>query len=141
MLVRCLKPTSTCYHKYGARGITVCDRWLKDFSAFFNDMGPKPTPEHTLDRKDNNGNYEPHNCRWATLVEQANNKRNNRRVIYRGQEMTLPDAVRAAGNIVSNGTAQCRIVTSQWTVETAVETPPKFRREPGTRKIIREAAA
>ena len=67
------------YRLYGERGITVCDRWLgsKGFANFLTDMGEKPSPQHSLDRKDNDGNYEPSNCRWATKREQAYNKRNN----------------------------------------------------------------
>jgi hypothetical protein len=64
------------YPDYGGRGITMCDRWMNSLAAFLADMGPRPSPKHTLDRfPNNNGNYEPGNCRWATWTQQAGNRR------------------------------------------------------------------
>jgi len=75
MIYRCTKPSHPKYNDYGRRGITVCDRWLRSFDMFVKDMGVKPTKLHSLDRRNNDGIYEPFNCRWATMKEQQNNKR------------------------------------------------------------------
>lgn len=67
-------PNNHAWDRYGGRGIRVCDRWLNDFPAFLADMGPKTSPKHSIERKNNDGNYEPSNCVWATPIEQARNK-------------------------------------------------------------------
>lgn len=77
MKQRCYWPKNAYYDRYGGRGITVCERWLNSFTNFIEDMGPKPSIELELDRKDNNGNYEPDNCRWATSRTQKLNRTTN----------------------------------------------------------------
>lgn len=72
---RCSNSKNPKYKDYGGRGISVCDRWTECFQNFIDDMGVKPSPKHSLDRIDNDGNYEPGNCRWATAKEQRNNQR------------------------------------------------------------------
>lgn len=98
MKARCLNPENSNYGDYGGRGITVCDRWLNSFERFYADMGPRPTPWHSIDRfPDNNGNYEPGNCRWATKTEQSNNQRTNRLLTSAGQTRTIAEWSRISG--------------------------------------------
>lgn len=88
MLQRCTNPSNPKFYLYGGRGITVCRRWQNDFANFLADMGEPPVGL-TLDRKDVNGHYEPGNCRWASQREQQNNRSNNRRIEWRGQNLTI----------------------------------------------------
>lgn len=75
---RCYNKNNINYPYWGQRGIVVCDRWRDSFEAFLEDMGPRPTPKHSIDRIDNDGNYKPGNCRWATMSEQSLNRRGSR---------------------------------------------------------------
>lgn len=90
MLGRCFQPSTFQFAQYGGRGIT-CDVSWKIFTNFHNDMGEPPTPKHTLDRINPNKNYFKENCRWATRKEQANNRRNNRILEYKGENKTVSE--------------------------------------------------
>ena len=91
MLFRCSNPAAKEYKHYGGRGIKVCERWRESFAHFLSDMGRRPSGT-TLDRfPDNDGNYEPGNCRWATSIQQARNRRNTPTVDFNGREISLPE--------------------------------------------------
>lgn len=123
MLGRCLNKASTTYAKYGARGISVCERWRK-FENFFNDMGECPLA-HTLDRIDSRGNYEPNNCRWATMKEQQNNRLNNRHITYAGETLTLMQWAEKVG--IKRETISRRLEMG-WTIERALNEKPVLGR-------------
>lgn len=95
MKSRCFNPKDRSYARYGGRGITVCTRWMS-FDSFLADMG-HPPPGMTLDRLDNDGPYEPGNCRWATKVQQQNNMRSNRVVEFEGRRMSIAEWSRETG--------------------------------------------
>ena len=95
MKSRCNNKNNPDYHLYGGRGITFCERW-NDFENFYADMGPRPDGM-TLDRKNTNGNYEPGNCRWATDVDQSNNRRSSVYVTCDGECLTLAQWARKLG--------------------------------------------
>jgi len=91
---RCLIPTVKAYPSYGGRGIKVSPLWLNDFPAFLSHVGPRPSPQHSLDRLDNNGNYEPGNVAWRTFSEQNANRRNSVNIEFRGESVPLAELAR-----------------------------------------------
>lgn len=118
---RCYNPNNISYKNYGARGIAMSNEWRHDFGAFFNDMGPKPGPEYTLERRDNNGNYEKSNCYWATRKVQARNRRDNNFLTYDGKTQCMTDWANDLGISV---TAIKYRLKKGWSVEKALTTPP-----------------
>jgi len=119
MKARCLNRRNKGYKRYGGRGITVCERWMK-FENFIADMG-KPPIGLTLERKNNNGNYEPNNCKWATRAEQAKNKENATPMLsLNGQSMCLVDCEKRLG--FKRGSLRDRLKRG-WSVEKALYTP------------------
>lgn len=122
---RCLNPEASGYSSYGGRGIRICPEWVDNYLRFLEDVGPRPSPQHSIDRIDPDGHYEPGNVRWATAVMQMNNRRDNQMVEYRGSRMPLGLAVRAAGSKVPLQTARMRIFASGWDVEDALTKPVK----------------
>ncbi len=85
MIQRCTDKKADNYGRYGGAGVTVCERWRNSFQAFREDMGPKPSMDHSIERIDGTKGYEPGNCRWATRKEQCRNKKNNRNITFQGR--------------------------------------------------------
>lgn len=120
MRTRCLKPWHKSYKDYGGRGIKICDSWLK-FENFLADMGEKPEGMQ-LDRVDNNGNYEPSNCRWATPMQNCNNRRSSHYIEHNGERRTISQWARVKG--IPRDTLSFRL-ESGWSVAEAMTTPVK----------------
>jgi len=135
MISRCEYAKNSRRSQYHDRGITVCERWRKSFEAFVSDMGEKPDGKYSIDRIDNNGNYEPGNCRWATVEQQARNQRRNRLMTFRGQTKTMAEWAAIVG--ISNRTISNRLRLG-WTDERALTEPPH---ELGQRVLIQRRAA
>lgn len=121
MKERCFNKKGNDYKYWGGRGITVCPEWLgkNGFQNFYQDMGDKPEGK-SLDRIDNNGNYCPDNCRWATQKQQQNNRRNNRLITYQGKTQTVSQWAEELG---SNCNRIYQRLNSGWSVEKTLETP------------------
>lgn len=116
---RCLNEQSANYVRYGARSITICDDWKESFEVFYRDMGPRPSLEHSIERKDNDKGYSKENCRWATREEQANNRRSNVFYEYKGESKTLAQWCKYFG--VKYKVAYYRINTLDWAFEEVVQ--------------------
>lgn len=120
---RCLYEHNKNYKNYGGRGIKICDRWLNSFENFREDMGERP-PGTSLDRIDNEGGYDPSNCKWSTTAEQASNKRSNVRVEYEGQSYTLTQLALKLG-------IKKRTLSSRYEVGSKLDAPVMKRKLKG----------
>lgn len=129
MRQRCQNPRATAYKFYGGRGIKVCEEWDTNFWAFACQMGPKPTPLHTIDRIDPDGDYEPGNCRWASPQEQRANQRPasrraaKTRYIWNGEVRHLTDLAEEHG--IKVATVRARLKHKGMTLEEALTTPAR----------------
>lgn len=124
IIQRCRNPKDRGFKHYGARGIQVCDAWL-DFVNFYQDMGPRPSPKHSIDRRDNNGPYSPDNCRWATLVEQHSNTRRNILITWRNETYTLSEWARRTG--INRATLHQRLKHG-WNLDETFTSPASQKR-------------
>lgn len=119
MKARCTHKSVDSYKYYGARGIKVCERWMK-FENFIEDMGRRPSDGHSIDRIDSNGNYEPSNCKWSDSFEQNNNRSNTRHLTYNGKTMSMFQWSREVG---INPVRLHGRLAAGWSVERALTEP------------------
>jgi len=124
MKTRCYNANNHKYPAYGGRGIEVCDRWRGSFETFLEDMGPRPGKGYSIDRIDNDSNYEPSNCRWATASQQASNRGSTRWIEVKGERRTLQEWAAMLG--AHSQTIADRI-TRGWSIEDAVSVMPGTR--------------
>jgi hypothetical protein len=132
IIQRCYNPSNKAYHNYGGRGITMCDEWKKNPLTFYRwAMANGYEKGQTIERINNDGNYEPENCRWATQKEQCNNTRHNNLITFRGETKTIGDWAKSIGT--SHGTIAYRL-KEKWTDEEALTSPPGTRRKDKTKR-------
>lgn len=137
MIQRCYNPNMDNYPIYGGRGITVCPEWRASFDAFFADMGPRPSPQHSLDRIDNaGGNYEKSNCRWTTIDVQAVNRRTTIWITYHGETHTANEWEDTPGCQARNIKARNILdrLRSGWPLEDAMTIPASSSRKEAHRR-------
>lgn len=120
MKSRCNNPNDRAYQWYGARGISVCPRWAESFHAFAEDMGPRPSSKHSIERIDNNGNYCPENCKWATQTEQCRNTRANVKISFGDQTKTQVEWTEILN---ASESTICQRLKHGWSAEKSVSTP------------------
>lgn len=117
---RCYNTNFSQYHDYGGRGITMSESWLESFINFYNDMGPRPSDKHSIDRKDNDGPYCKENCKWSTKEEQNNNQRSNKLLTYNGKTQTVTQWAKELN--CTKSSLQSRLALG-WTVEDTLSIP------------------
>jgi len=127
MKQRCTNPNSSNFPSYGARGITVCESWLKSFENFVADVGEIPSPNHSLNRINNDGNYEPNNVEWASRITQARNTTRNKYLEFQGQTKTIAEWSEIT-RIPYSALTQ-RLTALNWSVEKALTEPLKIHRK------------
>lgn len=130
IIYRCYNKKTSDWYLYGGRGIKVCDRWRYSFENFFEDMGSTYKEGLTIDRKDNDGNYEPENCRWATQKQQQRNKRNSHNITFNGKTQCIAAWAEELGIKVS--TLGMRITKYGWSVEESLSGTKKGKRKSST---------
>ncbi len=124
MKSRCFDPNNKSYHRYGGRGISVCISWVNSFQKFYDDMGPRPTRIHTLERIKNDLGYSPSNCRWATRLEQSNNTDQNRNLVFNGTSKSLSQWAMECGMLAA--TLRARLNKLGWSLEKSLSVSPKY---------------
>ena len=122
MIYRCHNPNCDAYERYGGRGIEVCPRWRESFENFLSDMGFRPSPDYSLDRIDNDGDYEPGNVQWASSKEQMCNRRGNVKLTYQGKTQALSEW--AEEKNLGENTLRARL-NYGWDLSDALERPPQ----------------
>lgn len=134
MLNRCRNHNRPDFHRYGGKGISVCDKWAHSYESFLEDMGRKPSSDHSLDRINPYGNYEPSNCRWATRLQQNRNTSRTVRFKFKGKLLTVGEI----GELVGlSGRLIRERLTSGWPMSEATSTPPTPRHLCCAKKLSR----
>lgn len=126
--VRCLNPKDRNFPNYGGRGITIAAEWISSFESFYEHVGARPSSSHSIDRIDNNGDYEPGNVRWATVVEQGRNRRTCRAITFQGRTQLFQEWADEMG--LHKATLETRLDRFGWSLERALLTPPRPKAPP-----------
>lgn len=132
MIARCENPKGNRWKSYGGKGVKVCERWRHSFPAFIEDMGPRPTPRHTIDRIDSSGNYEKSNCKWSTPKEQARHFAKNRMITAFGEIHCVAEWAELKSLPYAGFRAR---ILRGWDAEEAMTTPFKITRSPENQKL------